>query len=565
MCGIFSLFNIPNNFIKENEGYEKKYSDTILDAFSKGSSRGPEHSTINTYINIKAILGFHRLAINGLDENSNQPLLVNNKLLFCNGEIYNYKDIYNILGIKPTTNSDCEVIIHAYEKFGIEGCLNLLDGVFSFILIDSHVMHIARDPFGVRPLYMFEGSYFNSNNYNVEKFFGFSSEMKMIVPFNDITEINSIKQFDPGSYRTFFFHQNNWMQVYDNRYITVASYNSSTLNTLNLALDKIYECLNNSVKKRVSTTDRPIACLLSGGLDSSLIASLVSKYYKEEGKVLETYSIGLEGSVDLKYAKIVADYIGSKHNEIVVSEQEFLDAIPTVIETIESYDTTTIRASVGNYLIGKYISENSEAKVIFNGDGADELCGGYMYFHAAPDMYNFDFECKRLLDNISFFDVLRSDRCISSNGLEPRTPFLDKIFVETYLSIDKNIRYKYHKEKCEKYLLRKAFDGKHVLPDEVLWRTKEAFSDGVSSNSRSWFEIIQEHVDKNICDLSDFDKDITNYPDTKEKKYYRYIFHEYYTNKYDSNVVPYYWMPRFIEADDASARTLDIYKEKNNQ
>jgi asparagine synthase (glutamine-hydrolysing) len=566
MCGIFSLFNISTKFIKESNDYNQKYNDIVVDAFSKGSSRGPEHSVIENYTKLNAMLGFHRLAINGLDNNSNQPIELNNKILICNGEIYNYKYIYELLGVNPTTNSDCEAIIHAYEKFGIEGCLQLLDGVFSFILIDSDTVYIARDPYGVRPLYIYEG-HINHNGELEYPFFGFSSEMKMIVPLDDVcsSKVHTIKQFNPGSYMSYKFTNDRWYKETDiTKYITASSYNSSTINVLNLTLDKIFESLNNAVKKRVSTTDRPIACLLSGGLDSSLIASLVSQYYKKEGKVLETYSIGLEGSVDLKYAKIVADYIGSKHYELIVSEQDFIDAIPEVIYNIESYDTTTVRASVGNYLIAKYISDNSEAKVIFNGDGADEVCGGYMYFHAAPDMYSFDFECKRLLKYISYFDVLRSDRSISSNGLEPRTPFLDKTFVETYFSIDKNIRFKYHKEKCEKYLLRKAFDGRYVLPDEVLWRTKEAFSDGVSSNSKSWFEIIQEHVDKNICDLHDFDVNISNYPDTKEKKYYRTIFNKFYTNKYD-NIIPYFWMPKFIDANDASARTLDIYKEKNKQ
>ena len=195
----------------------------------------------------------------------------------------------------------------------------------------------------------------------------------------------------------------------------------------------IYNNLCNAVKKRVQgTTERPIACLLSGGLDSSLITALVNKYHKGQ---LNTFSIGMKGSEDLKYAREVADHLKTNHTEIILTPEEFFDAIPDVIRTIESYDTTTVRASVGNYLVGKYISENSDCKVIFNGDGSDELTGGYLYFLKAPNAIEFDAECRRLIHEIHFFDVLRSDRCIAAHGLEPRTPFLDRTFVNEYLNI----------------------------------------------------------------------------------------------------------------------------------
>ena len=261
-----------------------------------------------------------------------------------------------------------------------------------------------------------------------------------------------------------------------------------------------------------------------------------------------------EFSEDLKYARIVANYLQTKHTEIICTEKDFLDAIPEVIEAIESYDTTSVRASVGNYLIGKYIAKHSDAKVIFNGDGSDEICGGYLYFHEAPNCIDFDLECKRLLSDIHYFDVLRSDRSISSNGLEPRTPFLDPVFVKTYLSIPRYLRAQ--KDKCEKYLLRTAFVS--FLPDEVLWRTKEAFSDGVSSQKKSWFEIIQNHMKtQNIKDYVY----IHNKPTTLEQQYYRNIFNGLFPNC--EKTIPYFWMPRFVEATDSSARTLNIYKKKN--
>ena len=268
---------------------------------------------------------------------------------------------------------------------------------------------------------------------------------------------------------------------------------------------------------------------------------------------METYSIGLEGSEDLKYARKVADYLHTKHTEIICSENDFLHAIPEVIKNIESYDTTTVRASVGNYLVSKYISEHSEAKVLFNGDGSDELTGGYLYFHYAKDPIAFDMECKRLLKDIHLFDVLRSDRSISSNGLEARTPFLDKVFVKTYLSLPLAVRNQ--KNKCEKYLLRKAFEPFNLLPKEILFRTKEAFSDGVSSLKKSWFEIIQTYVqDKHIPSI----EYVHNPPTTQEQKYYRHIFEKCYPDC--AQIIPYFWMPRFVDATDSSARTLNIYK-----
>ena len=198
-----------------------------------------------------------------------------------------------------------------------------------------------------------------------------------------------------------------------------------------------------------------------------------------------------EGAFNQAFVPLYSEYEGKQDN---VRSQEFLNAIPEVIFAIESYDTTTVRASVGNYLVAKYIKEHTECKVIFNGDGSDELCGGYLYMHCAPNALEFDLECKRLLNEICYFDVLRSDRSISTNGLEPRTPFLDRGWVEVYLSIPKEVRFHVLHKLPEKYLLRKAFDNGGYLPDNILWRTKEAFSDGVSSLNRSWYTIIDEKV-----------------------------------------------------------------------
>lgn len=559
MCGIFGLLN-------KNVNSKLIFNDKkINQAFIKGVNRGPE---ISKYLRINNTteFGFHRLAINGLNENSHQPLNINKCILICNGEIYNYKELYNEnKDFTAVTDSDCEIIIHMYLKYGIDETLKMINGEFAFALYDleKNLMYLARDPHGVRALYLMENYYDNFTNPII-----FGSELKMLHPFLNLSDKLKIRQFKPGHYMTFnntndkYWTTNNIMLPYYNR---LNFYKAPNYITEDVALVKIATALENSIKRRVTTSDRPIACLLSGGLDSSLVTSLVSKYYKK-GQ-LETYSIGMPGSEDLKYSQMVADYLGTKHTQIILSEDDFFNAIPDVIKSIESYDTTTVRASVGNYLVSKYISEHSEAKVIFNGDGSDEVTGGYMYFHKAPGEKEFDVECNRLLDNIYLYDVLRSDKSISSNGLEPRTPFLDKEFVDTYMMLPIKLRYHPGRKQCEKYLLRKAFSGKNLLPDEVLWRTKEAFSDGVSSQKKSWFEIIDEKISEKHGDKycnKFFDKSLydVNPPTTQEQNYYRDLFESFYCSC--GYIVPYFWMPKYVDAKDSSARTLQVYSSVLN-
>ena len=397
----------------------------------------------------------------------------------------------------------------------------------------------------------------------------FGSEIKQLVgfcdKFNEGDECKLyIKPVQPGEFLCFELSENGvwnlitFSKLYNNFSLNnFSSQNkSATGKNLEQITCQIHDIFCDAIKKRVETTNRPIACLLSGGLDSSIVTSLVKKYYSG---VLETYSIGLKDSADLYNAKIVADYLKTNHTEIIVSEDDFFDAIPFVIKAIESYDTTTVRASVGNYLVSKYISENSEAKVIFNGDGADELMGGYIYMQYADNHLEFDKECKRLLSDIHLFDVLRSDRSISSHGLESRTPFLDREFVKTYLSIASNIRYDTNK-KQEKYLFRKAFEGNY-LPHNILWRRKEAFSDGVSGLKRSWYQIIEEKVSNQTSIEYNLDTEyIHNEPQTLEQLYYRTIFEIFYKNL--AYTIPYFWMPKYVNANDSSARTLDIYNNK---
>lgn len=543
MCGIFSCMN--------ND--EMVPSNVLYDAFKLGSLRGPEYSE---YLHIKSsIVGFHRLAINGLNQQSKQPMTIDKITLICNGEIYNFKELYSMIDLVPETNSDCEVIIHLYKKFGMDYMLTLLDGYFSFILYDSRHetrepdIYIARDTYGVRPLYMLQ------DKINPKSIVAFASELKMLNKIMHVAENHNlfIQQYPPGTYSILSKDTHYTFTTYAKRYSS--SYLFHPIMSSEMELDDtyktVYNALYSAVKKRViGTTDRKIACLLSGGLDSSLIAALVSKFYDGE---LETYSIGMPGGEDLGYAKMVANHIGSKHTEIILTEDAFFDAIPKVIQTIESYDTTTVRASVGNYLICKHISETSDAKVVFNGDGSDELTGGYLYFHLAPDALSFDHEIRRLLNDIHLFDVLRSDKSISSNGLEPRTPFLDLHFVNTYLGVP--LKHRYTPNKPEKWLLRKSVEmmDNTLLPKTVLWRKKEAFSDGVSSNDKSWYEIIREKVsDIHISNTYSYLP-----PKTNEQYYYRSLFESFYPKC--ERILPYFWMPKFVNAEDSSARSLSIY------
>jgi asparagine synthase (glutamine-hydrolysing) len=569
MCGIFCILNGEKN----NEQYYKEQ-------FIKGSNRGPEYSKFISFYNV--FMGFHRLAINGMDDLSNQPFDINNIVLICNGEIYNYKYLYELMDIKPKTNSDCEVIIYLYMKYGMEQTLQMLDGVYSFVLYDlrlennlDNYVYFARDPYGVRPLYLLK------SNHTI----GCASELKCLSDFVKMDPKNyTVEQFEPGTFTSYKLDSlvcSKWTAQKENqRYITPSfphnlnyynSYMDSTIKSENYEKN-IVKYLCDAVKKRCLNTERPIACLLSGGLDSSLITALVNNFYKMEyglDKQIETYSIGLKDSEDLKYAKKVATYLGTNHTEIILTEREMFEAIPHVIYAIESYDTTTIRASIGNYLLGKYISKNSDAKVIFNGDGSDELSGGYLYMKNCPDSIEFDCETRRLLKDIHLFDVLRSDKCISSHGLEPRTPFLDKTFVNYYLSIPQKERFEKNKI-IEKYFIRNSFTyanfedvyGKQILPDEILWRKKEAFSDGVTSKGRSLYIILQEFI-STIMKLENYYEEniIEKYPVCieTEKLYYKNLFASYYPHC--EKIVPYFWMPRYSNATDPSARTLPIYDE----
>lgn len=564
MCGIFGYLSYLSSDITE---------DDLKRFFEYGKKRGPEFSSFSKiYKNL--YFGFHRLAINGLDEVSNQPFIQDGVCLICNGEIYNHNELFERFNLNRQTNSDCEIIIALYKIMGVN-CFNLLDGVFSCLLFDykTQELIVARDPYGVRPLYVAEYD---------DKTICFASDLKPLL-FKVPTRVN---QFPNGHFMILDIHP----------LIEVAPFFSARLHRyFNLDVSQPYnivsdykgiehymckcvKLLKNSVRKRVQNCERSVACLLSGGLDSSIISAFVARFYKEKtGNLVETYSIGLEGGEDLKFSNLVANHIMSLHTNVIKTNEDFLESIPKVISDVESYDTTTVRASVGNWNIGKYIKSHSSAKVIFNGDGADELMGGYLYFHHCPNNEEFHSECVSLLQNIKHFDVLRSDKSISSHGLEPRTPFLDKEFTQFYLSIPIEYRNHNNDSKCEKWFIRKAIElfEPDLLPKEVLWRTKEAFSDGVSSTERSWYEIIQDYSKNIIIDSSSSSSstssstyttvDKTNInPKTKEQKYYYDIFKKEFGSEC-ANIIPYYWLPKYIDTEESSARALNIYKTRQDK
>ena len=510
MCGILFVHssNLQNIDLQSTKGLLK--------------NRGPDAQKSVT-INANAYTEFNRLKIKDSSDNAMQPFQQGSTWLVCNGEIFNWEYLEHKYHLKMKTRCDCEVIIALFKLFCSNGdsprmatqkICDELDGEFAFVIYhqddDTDFVIAARDPYGVRPLFI--GQLKDASGVC------FASEMKGI---HDIC--SSIEQFQPGSFlmnvhASPFGYRANW-HVYRQPFPE-----APTILDEQTALPAINSSLKAAVKKRLMS-DREICCLLSGGLDSSLIAGLVSKHF--EPGTLKTYSIGLKGSPDLHHAKLVADHIKSNHTTIELSEEEFLKAIETVVHTIESYDTTTVRASVGNYLVSKHIRQHSNCKVVFNGDYADEVCGGYKYLARCEDQEEFNAECIRLTSDIHFFDSLRSDRCISSNGLEGRVPFADKYFVNTYFSIAPKLRMS--NGRIEKFLLRKAFDHENLIPHEVLWRKKEAFSDGVSTIENSWHKIIQKYANDRLSDLDfqNMSTDKVNPALSKETALYKTIFKKY--------------------------------------
>lgn len=518
--------------------------------FMKLKNRGPDKS-IFMELSDNLRIGFHRLSIMDVSSLGDQPFVVEykNRTIYtmCNGEIYNYSKLK--VGLDLKSGSDCEIIPHLYIKHGISETVRMLSGEFAFIIVDhdrktnTYTYHIARDMFGIRPLYMAYTTHTaGGGGYCISSLLkGIPSGM---LEFVQHVEPRTYITISDGKFKT---HTYASIKISEN--LIGYDYNDVKTGVRNLLIKSVSDRL---------ISDRPLGCLLSGGLDSSLIASIASKILRDRGQVLSTFSIGMEGSTDEKYAKQVAQHIKSNHTHFKIPAEEWLLAIPEVIECIETYDITTVRASVGQYLICKHIRKNTDIKVLLIGDGSDELTSGYIYFHKAPTSLKMHSENIELLENIHYYDVLRADRGVAGNGLEARVPFLDSEFVNYYLSISPDLRMP--KNNLEKWLLRSSFDDVDYcyLPDDVLFRKKEAFSDGVSSVGKSWYSIIQDFV----RDFESHDKWEHNPPHTKEALYYRNLFNELFGNvaKNVDNIVPAFWLPKWCgDIKEPSARVLAHY------
>lgn len=530
MCGIWALLGPYTEHTR------------IHNCVKQLEPRGPEFTAIRFLDSKHVVLGFTRLAINGLTEAGNQPFEDAGNVLICNGEIYNYKELASRWNLPiHAGSSDCEVIPLLAERLGMTEVCRALDGVFAFVFVTGDSVFVARDPYGVRPLFQAK----TRDNAIV-----WSSELKGLPE-----GCSEIQTFPPGTWRQYNL---SGKLIHEVRYHTVPHVKMAVFQDRGMARTALRSALLSAVKKRL-LSDRPIGALLSGGVDSSLIAAIAARELAKCGQKLHTFSIGMPGSTDLKFAQMVADKIGSVHHNVIVSPQDFLNAIPAVIRDIESYDITSVRASVGNWLIGKFIKENTDIKVVFNGDGSDEIGGGYIYSYAAPSDEEFEAESERLLEEIHMYDVLRSDRSMAAHGLEARTPFLDKNVVATWRAFPTAFRRPVKGIQVEKAILREAFADDDYLPTEVLWRKKEAFSDGVSSTEDSWYKRCADEARKagvNLEWVKETTSDWHNPPPTEEAYLYRTMFEEHYGSA-AATVIPHMWMPRWIDgAKDPSARTL---------
>jgi len=552
MCGIVCAFNIKSDSIGVRSN--------VLKMAKKVRHRGPDWSGI--YSNNNAILAHERLAI--VDPTSGkQPIISDDglKVIAVNGEIYNHKD----LKLKYTpdykfkTESDCEVILALYEEKGIN-FLNNLNGIFAFALYDSSndKYIIARDHMGIIPLYM---------GWDKQNIFYVSSELKSLEGI-----CNRIELFPPGHYldssdgeltKWYVPEWTSFDRVKDSKTI----------------IKQIHDSLSAAVKRQLMS-DVPYGVLLSGGLDSSITSALAKKFAPKRIESndqqdawwpqLHSFSVGLEGAPDLEAAKIVADHIGTVHHEINFTVQEGIDAIRDVIYHLETYDVTTVRASTPMYLMARAI-KSLGIKMVLSGEGADELFGGYLYFHKAPNAKEFHEETVRKLDKLHQYDCLRANKSLAAWGIEGRVPFLDKEFIDIAMGInpeDKMIK----NGRIEKWVLREAF--KDYLPESVLWRQKEQFSDGVGY---SWIDSLKELVSEEVSD-SDFKNASkifpVNPPQNKEEFYYRIIFKDHFPSDAAAKSVPSVpsvacstpqaleWDEEFKKMNDPSGRSVsNIHNE----
>ena len=515
------------------------YCDVCADteAFTRGFlqtvSRGPDDSRV---VDVgKGLLGFRRLAIMGLTPEGMQPFELDGSYVVCNGELYGFQKLKDELIAKGYTfqsGSDCELLLPLWREHGVE-MFKLLDAEFALILFDGKTGEFiaARDPIGIRPLYY---------GYDKHGVIVFASEPKNLTGLCDV-----ILPFPPGHY-----YKDGEFVCYDD----ITKVDAVCHDDLETVCKSIHEKLVAGVRKRL-VADAKVGFLLSGGLDSSLVCAIAAR---ERKTPIRTFAIGMrEDAIDLKYAREVAEYIGSDHTEVIMTREQVLDSLDFVIKMLGTYDITTIRASMGMYLLCKWIHENTDIRVLLTGEISDELFG-YKYTDFAPSAEEFQKESEKRVRELHMYDVLRADRCISVNSLEARVPFGDLDFVRYVLAIDPAKKMNVYGK--GKYLLRHAFEGDY-LPHDILYREKAAFSDAVG---HSMVDHLKAFAEDCYTD-EQFEARRTRFahaqPFTKESLLYREIFEKYYPGQ--SDMIVDFWMPNKAwegcDVNDPSARVLSNY------
>lgn len=521
MC---SIMGFQGKTISREE-FKKHFDATI--------SRGPDMQRIQAFGD-DVTLGFERLAIMGLTEEGMQPFELGGSAVVCNGEIYGFRKLKKELEKEYTfrSDSDCEVLLPLYEKYGLD-MFAMLDAEYVCIIYDARRKSLvaARDPIGIRPLFY---AYTESGE------IVFASEAKNLVGL-----CGEIRPFPPGHY----YADGRFVCYRDMTRVSHVTYGS-----LEEVCRNIHDKLVAGIEKRLDA-DAPLGFLLSGGLDSSLVCAVSAGILK---KPIRTFAIGMStDAIDLKYAREVADYIGSEHTEVIITREDVIKALPEVVSVLGTYDITTIRASIGMYLVCRKIHESTDIRVLMTGEISDELFG-YKYTDFAPDAQAFQEEAAKRIRELYMYDVLRADRCISSNSMEARVPFGDLDFVEYVMSIDPEMKMnRYNKGK---YLLRHAFEGDY-LPESILMREKAAFSDAVG---HSMVDHLKAYAEDRYSD-EEYQNKIRQYdyaaPFTKESLLYRELFERYYGQQ--ARMIADFWMPNQswegCNVNDPSARVLSNY------
>lgn len=508
--------------------------ETMEGCLKKTEMRGPDAmQVVETPF---GLLGFARLAIMGLTPDGMQPFERDGSWVVCNGEIYGFRTIKKELeerGYTFKSGSDCEVLLPLYEEYGLE-MFSHLDAEYACVIYDakSGKLLAARDPIGIRPLFY---------GYSATGRIAFASEAKSLAGW-----VDEIRPFPPG----YYYYDGDFI-----RYEDIAAVHGYVHSDLDVITKNIHDKLVEGVRKRLDA-DAPLGFLLSGGLDSSLVCAIAANILQ---KPIRTFAIGMDtDAIDLKYAKEVADFIGADHTEVIMTRDEVLANLETVIEALATYDITTIRASMGMYLVCKAINENTDLKVLLTGEISDELFG-YKYTDFAPSAAEFQKEAAKRIRELHCYDVLRADRCLAANSLEARVPFGDLDFVRYVMSIDPAKKMNTYGK--GKYLLRRAFEEDGILPGNILWREKAAFSDAVG---HSMVDDLKEYANAFYSD-EEFESLRQKYdfaqPFTKESLLYREIFEKYYPEQ--AKMIPDFWMPNKewegCNVDDPSARVLANY------